>query len=129
MLEFLGFGSDEAAPSMVVEAVELLPLMPETEEEMYGEGDFVEEYMKYMDLKVARQNVIFGDAFIPGDFENIVHRTGNKRTDLQDYLSKILRKEKFYRVKTDYLAKGPQRLEKPGSRRKETAGSAGSFTQ
>ena len=85
--------------------------------------------MKYMDMKVARQNVIFGDAFIPGDFENIVHRTGNKRTDLQDYLSKILRKEKFYRVKTDYLSKGPQRLEKPGSRRKEPAGSASSFTQ
>ena len=73
--------------------------------------------------------MIFGDAFIPGDFENIVHRTGNKRTDLQDYLSKILRKEKFYRVKTDYLAKGPQRLEKPGSRRKDMAGSASSFTQ
>jgi hypothetical protein len=82
VLEFLGFGSDEAAPSMIVETVELLPLLPDNEEEMVGEGDFVEEYMKYMDLKVARQNVIFGDAFIPGDFENIVHRTGNKRTDL-----------------------------------------------
>jgi len=34
--------------------VEFVPLMPETEEEMYGEGDFVDEYMKYMDLKVAR---------------------------------------------------------------------------
>jgi len=60
--------------------------------------------MKLMDIKAARQNVILGDAFIPGDFEDIVHRSGNKRIDLQDYLAKILRKEKFYRVKTDYLA-------------------------
>ena len=82
-----------------------------------------------MDLSVARQNVIFGDAFIPGDFENIVHRTGNKRTDLQDYLSKILRKERFYRVKTDYLAKGPQKQEKQRSRKKEVTALAGSFTQ
>ena len=49
-----------------------------------------------------------GDAFIPGDFEDIVRKTGNKKIDLQDYLSKILRKERFYRVKTDYLAKDVQ---------------------
>jgi uncharacterized protein (DUF2461 family) len=67
--------------------------------------DWIDQYMKCMDTKAARQNVVLGDAFIPGDFEDIVYRSGNKKVDLQDYLSKILRKEKFYRVKTDYLAK------------------------
>jgi len=48
-----------------------------------------------------------GDAFIPGNFEDIVRKTGNKRVDLQEYLNKVLRKERFYIVKTDYLAKEP----------------------
>lgn len=60
--------------------------------------------MKQMDIKVANKAVISLDAFIPGDSEDIVAITGNKKQDLQEYLTKILKKEKFYRVKADYFA-------------------------
>jgi len=67
--------------------------------------DFIDEYMLVMDSKAQRQNVILGDAFIPGDSEDIIHRSGNKRVDLQEFLTKMLKKERFFRVKTDYVAK------------------------
>lgn len=61
--------------------------------------------MRKMDNLAARQNLVLGDAFIPGDQDDIVHRSGSKKIDLQEYMTKILKKSKFYRVKTDYLAK------------------------
>ena len=68
---------------------------------------FIDEFMKVMDLKANKHNYIMNDAFVPGDSSDVVNITQNKRVDLQDFLCKVLRKEKFYRVKTDHFAKGP----------------------
>lgn len=68
------------------------------------EPDFIDVYMSRMEKKFNNKCVISHEAFIPGDSEDIIPNTGNKKLDLQDYLTKILRKEKFYRIKTDYLA-------------------------
>ena len=78
--------------------------------------------MRQMDMKAARENVIMGDAFIPGNFEDIVRKTKNKKEDLQDYLTKIIRKERFYRVKTDYLAKDSVKQSNGSSKKKKTKG-------
>jgi len=67
-----------------------------------------------------------GDAFIPGNFEDIVRKTGNKRVDLQEYLNKVLRKERFYLVKTDYLAKEPSFKSSSGIKPKKNKGKGSS---
>ena len=51
------------------------------------------------------QNVIIEEAFIPGNLEDSVYRTGDSKVDLKNFMVKILRKEKVYRVYTEYLAK------------------------
>jgi len=48
-----------------------------TDESSTPQQNFISDYMKQMDIKFARQNVILSDAFIPGDYEDIVHRTKN----------------------------------------------------
>lgn len=106
VLEFLEYGgpSAEAAIGLSWEKVGLEDLgtgsgVPRSAER----ADFVEDYMKQMEIKATRYNFKSGDALIPGDSEDIVARSGNKKADLQDYLTKLLKKEQFYRVKVDYL--------------------------
>lgn len=57
--------------------------------------------MRIMEQRVARQNLGVEGAFMAGEREDVVQLTNNKRNDLQDYLIKILRKEKFYQIKAD----------------------------
>jgi hypothetical protein len=49
-----------------------------------------------MEMKAARHNLVQGNAFIPGNLNDIVRKTGNKKIDLIEYLNKVLRKERFY---------------------------------
>ena len=99
------------------------------DEKSHTENGFIDEYMRQMDLKVARQNVLLSEAFIPGDHEDIVSKSKNSRADLQDFLCKLLRKEKFYKVKATYLAKksseSPSKKPRAGKGRSEILSSFG----
>lgn len=53
-----------------------------SEEKMLGESerlsealppDFIDDFMDIMDLQAAKHNLICGDAFIPGNQEDVVH--------------------------------------------------------
>lgn len=67
----------------------------------FQQEDFVDDYMRIMEQRVARQNLGLAEEFMAGDREDVIQLTNNKRNDLQDYLIKILRKEKFYYIKAD----------------------------
>ena len=105
VLEFLEYGgpSADAQIGLSWEKVDLADLSGEGVPKSTDRGDFIEDYMKQMEIKATRYHFKSGDALIPGDSEDIVARSGNKKTDLQDYLTKLLKKEQFYRVKVDYL--------------------------
>ena len=44
--------------------------------------DFIDDFMDIMDLQAAKQNLICGDAFIPGNQEDVVLQSGNKKIDM-----------------------------------------------
>lgn len=70
-----------------------------------AEGEnFVDFYMRQMDLRIANTHIISDEAFVPGNYEDIVNPSGNKKVDLSEYLTKVLKKESMYRIKTDYVA-------------------------
>lgn len=52
-------------------------LMPISEGE-----NFVDFFMEQMDVKVSNMHYITEEAFIPGNYEDIVHPSGNKKVDL-----------------------------------------------
>ena len=41
---------------------------------------------------------------MPGNQEDSIQRTGIDKADFKEFMVKILKREKFYRVKADYLA-------------------------
>ena len=59
-----------------------LESVAEQEEDLLEAENFIDYYMRLMDMKAASKNIILGDAFIPGNFEDIVHKSNNRRLDL-----------------------------------------------
>ena len=79
-----------------------------------SQENFIDNFVRQMEMKAARHNLVQGNEFIPGNLNDIVRKTGNKKIDLVEYLNKVLRKERFYQVKTDYLAQEPSSKDSVG---------------
>jgi len=67
----------------------------------FQQEDFVDDYMRIMEQRIARQDLVLVEDVMAGDREDVIQLTSSKKNDLQDYLIKILRKEKFYIIKAD----------------------------
>lgn len=67
----------------------------------FQQEDFVDDYMRIMEQRIARQDLVLVEDVMAGDREDVIQLTSSKKNDLQDYLIKILRKEKFYYIKAD----------------------------
>ena len=67
----------------------------------FQQEDFVNDYMRIMEQRIARQDLVLVEDVMAGDREDVIQLTSSKKNDLQDYLIKILRKEKFYYIKAD----------------------------
>lgn len=48
----------------------------------FQQEDFVDDYMRIMEQRVARQNIGIAEAFMAGEREDVVQLSNNKRNDL-----------------------------------------------
>ena len=67
-------------------------------------SDFIDDYMVKMEDQLQNLSWFGEQAFMPGNQEDSIQRTGIDKADFKEFMVKILRREKFYRVKADYLA-------------------------
>lgn len=48
----------------------------------FQQEDFVEDYMRIMDQRIARQNLGLAEEFMAGDREDVIPLTSNKKNDM-----------------------------------------------